>query len=215
MHTSQPNFLSKVLVHTLAVLRVINGGSNTALLWGLNEIMYKAFISGCRPGLSANWITGQVSRKVLAWVSEKGRWQEAVVWPLLSRCHFYLHSRNGGTGPVNQVCMAPRLAEQQSGAGGRQPTCLHRLCAQCYQHRMLLLILPPDWVSLPLALPCPPCLSPAPSACVATGKEEWRRLVSGGLGCVLGRPLLLLPPGRLGLSSHDPSAASRRAASCN
>lgn len=52
------------------------------------------------------------------------------------------------------------LVEQQSGEGGRQPTCLHRLCAKCYQHRMLLLILPPDWVSLSPALPCP---SPAPT----------------------------------------------------
>lgn len=116
----------------------------------------------------------------------------------------FTHSRNGSAGPVNQVGMAPPVVEQQSGEGRRQPTCLHRLCAKCYQHRMLLLILPPDWVSLSPALPCPTPASPLPpSVCVATGKEEGRRRVSGGLGCVLGRPLLLLPPGQLGLSSQD------------
>lgn len=55
----------------------------------------------------------------------------------------------------------------------------------------------------PLTGSLSPCPSPTPSVRGGTGKEEGRHWVSGGLGCVLGCSLLLLPPGEPGMSSQD------------
>lgn len=102
----------------------------------------------------------------------------------------------------------PPWWSQPSGEAARQPALLPGECAQCYQCGKLLLVSP--WLSLSLPWPWT-----APSVRGGTGKEEERQRVSGRLGCVLGCSLLLLPPGHLGLSSWDPSAPSRHAASCN
>lgn len=69
--------------------------------------------SGYRPGLTANWITGQVSRKVLVWVSKKGggrkQWSNSC-WADVTFIYTLKKWRARhwhGTGPVNQVGVAP------------------------------------------------------------------------------------------------------------
>lgn len=118
----------------------------------------------------------------------------------------FTHSRNGGTGPVNQVGMPPpwwssnleREGDSQHVSADCVLSAISTGCCCSY--------CPLTGSLSPLPFPVPPLPLPCPSVCVATGKEEGRHRVSGGLGCVLGRPLLLLPPGQLGLSSQDPSS---------
>lgn len=108
---------------------------------------------------------------------------------------------------MNQLYVASALALLEPTVKGRQPGSVHGLSAKCYQH---------GHSHCPLTGSLSPHPSPTPSVRDGTGNEEGRHWVSGGPGCVLGCSLLLLPPGQLGgLSSHDPSAPSRRAASCN
>lgn len=81
--------------------------------------------------------------------------------------------------------------------------------AACHLHRMLLLTESP----LIRSLSPPPRPAPPLSVRDGTGKEDGHR-VSGSPGRMLGRPLLLLPPGHLGLSGRAPSAPSGPAAFC-
>lgn len=140
--------------------------------------MYKAF-GQCLPHQAA----GQGSLQTGSLV----KYQE--------RCWFGFQRRGGGRKQWSDCCWADvtfiytfkkwrhwtsepgrhasPLVEQQSGEGRRQPTCLRRLCAKCYQHRMLLLILPPDWVSLSPALPCPSPASTLPQ-CMCCNRKGRR-----------------------------------------
>lgn len=166
--------------------------------------------SGCRAGLTTNYHLVKAGAVWCFMVSlGKGRWQETAIWQLLSRCHLHSNIQEttwsaGGDTRVGRGSPFPELPVWR----GRETRIRLLRCAKCLSCTGLC------GSQSPLTGSLSPHPSPAPSVRGGAGKEDGRHRVSGGPGRLLGCSLLLLPPGKPGLSSGAPSAPCRPSTFC-